>query len=117
MPGGLSSLKKYRLPGGASRGAALLLPHIFPICSVVAPCPPGAALRNPVLLQRRQATSRWLRGCLAACALTLAVPVSAQIVAPSLGLGDPVVSQSVAIDARPVSDPALLELIETRVGT
>ena len=60
---------------------------------------------------------RWLRGCLAACALTLAVPASAQIVAPSLGLGEPVVSQSVAIDARPVSDAALLELIETRVGT
>jgi hypothetical protein len=34
------------LPGGASRLAALLLPHIFPICSVVAPCQPGAALRD-----------------------------------------------------------------------
>src|SRR4029453_7695241 len=33
-------------PGGASRLAALLLPHIFPICSVVAPCQPGAALRK-----------------------------------------------------------------------
>src|SRR5262245_11632138 len=30
-------------PGGASRLAALLLPHRFPICSVVAPCDPGAA--------------------------------------------------------------------------
>ena len=36
-----------RLPGGASRGPALLLPHILPVCSVVAPWPPGAALRKP----------------------------------------------------------------------
>ena len=32
-----------KLPGAASRLAALLLPHIFPICSVIAPCDPGAA--------------------------------------------------------------------------
>src|SRR5258706_10552790 len=54
---GLSSLNHHRLPGGASRLAALLLPQILPVFSVVAPCHPGAALRNPVLLQRRQATS------------------------------------------------------------
>ena len=44
---GLYPLIKERLPGGASRLAALLLPHILPVCSVVAPCHPGAALRNP----------------------------------------------------------------------
>ena len=31
-------------------------------------------------------------------------------------LGQPVVSQSVAIDGRPATDPALLELVQTRVG-
>jgi hypothetical protein len=34
---------RHQSPGGASRLAALLLPHLFPICSVVAPCDPGAA--------------------------------------------------------------------------
>src|SRR3972149_2178705 len=34
------------LPGGASRLAALLLPQIHPVFSVVAPCRPGAALRD-----------------------------------------------------------------------
>src|SRR5688500_6717631 len=65
-PSGLSSLTQYCLPGGASRLAALLLPQILPVFSVVAPCHPGAALRNPVLLQRGQATSADLqvgRGC------------------------------------------------------
>src|SRR5215203_3838182 len=57
---GPSSLKQYCLPGGASRVAALLLPQIRPVFSVVAPCHPGAALRNPVLLQRRRATRRHL---------------------------------------------------------
>src|SRR6185436_11596932 len=42
---------------GAPGLAALLLPHILPVCSVVAPCHPGAALRNPLLVQRIQATS------------------------------------------------------------
>src|SRR5688500_20291419 len=55
-PSGLSSLTQYCLPGGASRLAALLLPQILAVFSVVAPCHPGAALRNPVLLQRGQAT-------------------------------------------------------------
>src|SRR5213592_2909807 len=55
-PSGLSTLKQYRLPGGASRLAALLLPQILPVFSVVAPGHSGAALRDPVLLQRRQAT-------------------------------------------------------------
>src|SRR5256885_12520924 len=32
-----------KFPGGASRFAALLLAHICPICSLVAPCDPGAA--------------------------------------------------------------------------
>ncbi len=59
-----------------------------------------------------------MRGGLAACACwRWPSRHSAQICRAALGLGEPVVSQSVAIDARPVSDPALLELIETRVGT
>jgi hypothetical protein len=33
----------------ASRPAALLLPHILPVCSVVAPCPAGA---SPVSMPR-----------------------------------------------------------------
>ena len=57
LTSGLSSLNHYRLPGGASRLAALLLVQIFPIFSLVAPCHPGAALRHPVLIQRGQATS------------------------------------------------------------
>src|SRR3954468_21814687 len=32
-----------KFPGGASRLAALLLAHVCPICSLVAPCDPGAA--------------------------------------------------------------------------
>ncbi len=32
-----------QFPGGASRLAALLLAHIRPVCSLVAPCDPGAA--------------------------------------------------------------------------
>jgi len=57
IPSGLSALIKDRLSGGASRLAALLLPQILPISSVVAPCDPGAARRHPVLVQRGQATS------------------------------------------------------------
>lgn len=61
---------------------------------------------------------RPLGGMLAACAcLALSLPVFAQSGAPAGALGQPVVSQSVAIDGRLVSDPALLELVETRVGT
>jgi len=68
-PSGLSSLIKDHLAGGASlfhpnagaalgtpELAALLLPHILPVFSVVAPCHPGAALRDLVLVQRGQAT-------------------------------------------------------------
>src|SRR2546423_14498654 len=54
---GLSSLKKDHLAGEASRLAALLLRHILPVFSVVAPCHPGAALRDLVLLQRGPTTS------------------------------------------------------------
>jgi len=56
-PSGLSTLIKDRLSGGASRLAALLLPQILPVSSVVAPCDPGAPRRQPVLVQRGQATS------------------------------------------------------------
>ena len=45
------------LAGGASRLAALLLPQILLVFSVVAPGHPGAALRDLVLLQRGRATS------------------------------------------------------------
>ena len=48
-------IKDY-LPGGASRLAALLLPQILPVFSVVAPCHPGAALWNLVLVQPIRAT-------------------------------------------------------------
>jgi hypothetical protein len=54
---GLSTLNKDHLAGGASRLASLLLPQILPVFSVVAPCDPGAALRDLVLVQRGQATS------------------------------------------------------------
>src|SRR5918995_68965 len=54
---GVSPLIKDHLAGGASRLAALLLPQILPVFSVVAPCHPGAALRDLVLVQRRHATS------------------------------------------------------------
>src|SRR5687768_10858408 len=47
---GLYPLDHQAPSGGASPLAALLLPHILPVCSVVAPCHPGAALRNPLLL-------------------------------------------------------------------
>src|SRR4051794_18671690 len=57
-PSGPSTLIKDHLAGGASRLAALLLPQILPVFSVVAPCQPGAALRELVLVQRGQATSR-----------------------------------------------------------
>src|SRR5438067_12880826 len=48
---GPSTLIKDHLAGGASRLAALLLPQILPVFSVVAPCHPGAALRDLVLVQ------------------------------------------------------------------
>jgi hypothetical protein len=50
------TLIKDHLAGGASRLAALLLPQILPVFSVVAPCHPGAALRDLVLVQRARAT-------------------------------------------------------------
>ena len=53
---GLYRLIKDHLAGGASRLAALLLPQILPVFSVVAPCHPGAALRDLVLVQPIQAT-------------------------------------------------------------
>ena len=49
QPSGPSTLIKDHLAGGASRLAALLLPQIppvLPVFSVVAPCQPGAALRD-----------------------------------------------------------------------
>jgi hypothetical protein len=45
-------LIKDHLAGGASQLAASLLPQILAVFSVVAPCHPGAALRDPILVQR-----------------------------------------------------------------
>ena len=56
-PSGLSPLNQDRLPGGASRLAALLVAYKFPICALLAPGHPGAALRHPAPIQRGQATS------------------------------------------------------------
>ena len=53
---GLYRLIKDHLAGGASRLAALLLPQILPVFSVIAPCQPGAALRDLAPVQRGQAT-------------------------------------------------------------
>ena len=49
--------------GDASRLAALLLPHIFPICSLVAPCHPGAAPRASSQSSRFQGTGRYWGNC------------------------------------------------------
>src|SRR5439155_7367014 len=54
---GPSTLIKDHLAGGASRLAALPFPQILPVFSVVAPCHPGAALRDLVLVQCGRATS------------------------------------------------------------
>ena len=59
MASGLSASLVQRLSGGASRLAALLLPQILPVSSVVAPCQPGAALRNPLHNPRGQATGTY----------------------------------------------------------
>src|SRR5216117_296569 len=75
-PSGLSTLIEDHLAGGASRLAALLLPQILPVFSVVAPCHPGAALRDLVLVQRGQATrvlAERLTGALQKVALALIV--------------------------------------------
>src|SRR5688572_16973534 len=55
-PSSRPTLIKRRLQGGPSRLAALLVVHIAPICSLLAPCDPGAAHRQSVLNQRGQAT-------------------------------------------------------------
>jgi len=39
----------------------LLVAHICPICSLLSPCPPGAALRDLSQLSRFQGTSRPLK--------------------------------------------------------
>src|SRR5882672_6224305 len=55
--GGPCTLTKNHLAGGASRLAALLLPQILRVFSVVAPCHPGVALGDLVLAQRGRPTS------------------------------------------------------------
>ena len=120
--GGLSRLIKYWLPGGASllrpnAGAALgtpdlaalLLPQILPVFSVVrlrspgtlaaanfgetspkpwrrrvAPCYPGAAVRNPELVQLGQATRMFIAVIIASlCAVTIGA-----VTAPTVTFAD-----------------------------
>jgi type II secretory pathway pseudopilin PulG len=57
MTRGVSPLTRNSLAGGASRLAALLLPRIRPVFSVVAPCHPGAALRDLLPIQPGRATN------------------------------------------------------------
>ncbi len=93
---GLSTLIKDHLAGGASRLAALLLAQILPVFSVVAPCHPGAALRDLVLVQRGQATRRVCLSlavavCLSACrgSPTAALDAAAEFyVRAALALGE-----------------------------
>src|SRR5882757_997982 len=68
----LSWLNHYRLPGGASRLAALLIGHLCPISSLFAPCDPGAARRHPILIQPRQATRFTLASLLLAAGFATA---------------------------------------------
>ena len=75
---GLYRLIKECLRGGASRLAALLLPQILPVFSVVAPCQPGATLRNPLLVQSIQATCRFVAAAMFAVPLAFPVIASAQ---------------------------------------
>src|SRR5688572_25765636 len=55
-PSSRPTLIKRGLPGGASRLGASLVVHISPICSLLAPCDPGAAHRQSALTQRGQAS-------------------------------------------------------------
>src|ERR1041384_7409097 len=68
-PSGAFTLTKDHLAGGASWLAALLLRQILPVFSVVAPCHPGAALRDLVLVQRGRATSDPPSGGPSLCAI------------------------------------------------
>ena len=77
MISGLSASLVQRLSGGASRLAALLLPQILPVSSVVAPCHPGAALRNPLHNRRGQATRRRIAAALVAGLISLGVDLGA----------------------------------------
>lgn len=57
------------------------------------------------------------RGAALAAAIALGPTVQAAAqVAPPPGIGSPIASQTVAIDGRPVTDPALVGLVVTRVG-
>src|SRR5687768_6431023 len=109
---GPSSLKQYCLPGGASRLAALVLPQIFPVFSVVAPCHPGAALRKSVLLQRRRAISGTTIGflfVLCAAFVLSAGPAHAQAVSGSIS-GD-------VVDAtKQIVPGALVTLVDEQTG-
>src|SRR5947208_13671159 len=68
---GPSTLIKDHLAGGASRLAALLSAQTFPIFSRLAPCHPGAALRDLVLVQRGRTTRRFASAVLVAAAVAL----------------------------------------------
>src|SRR5919112_775089 len=58
------------LRGGTSGFAALLLAQILPAFSVAAPCQPGAALRDLLLVQRGPATTYWTSMASGALAMT-----------------------------------------------
>jgi D-alanyl-D-alanine-carboxypeptidase/D-alanyl-D-alanine-endopeptidase len=84
---GLSTLIREYLAGSASRLTALLLPQILPVFSVVTPCHPGAARRDPALVQCGQTSNRWRNAavmiqavCLIAFSTTRAVAQDAAIV-------------------------------------
>ena len=90
MTSGASRLIKDHLAGGASLLhpnaaaalgapglAALLLPQILPVFSVVAPCHPGAPLRDLVLVQPRRATSKWIPAAITAILLACGSHIAA----------------------------------------
>ncbi len=82
---GLSTLNHYRLPGGASRLAALLIAYLCPIRSLFAACDPGAALRQSALIQHGQATSGDIRQTAGRRAGVGARPRQAQAYTPAYG--------------------------------
>ena len=79
-------MKKDHLAGGASRLAALLIDHLCPISSLFAPCHPGAALRDLVLLHRGQTTRRGVAGC---AAVIGAILLAGSCGSGPLGPGEP----------------------------
>ncbi len=91
--------------GDASSRAALLLPHILPVLSVVAPCPRGA---SPVSVRRQTFTT----GCLARS--TMAAVAMASLVSAAYAQGPPPDRPSkTAIEKPQVVSPAVLPSART----